>query len=311
VCVCVYICVHVRACTCMCVCVYVCVRDSTCVCVCVYVCVCVCAHARVYVRMCVCMRAHACVHIYINVVASTHIHDVLLQNKKSVLVYSRLFSSLFLFLYRPHSILFFFPIHGSHQLFGRTIRFFATSQTTENIWSHKSSNIYVFFLYIYETENHLVVRLAVTWLIQQWHDSYNSDMTHECECHDSYANDMIHPWEWQDSGPSDMRANSGSLVPRASMRAITASILRSLTSIKIYDAHTHTPTHTYKQTRTHSHTHTHIYTLTHTYTHTHAPPPPHPPPPPPPPPPKTHTPPHHTHHTPQTWWFGLGKRAFF
>jgi len=68
------------------------------VCVCVCVCVCVRARTRVYACMCVCMRARACVHIYIKVVASTHIQNVWVHNNKSILVYSRLFSSLFFFM---------------------------------------------------------------------------------------------------------------------------------------------------------------------------------------------------------------------
>ena len=53
-CVCVFVCVCVRAC--MCVCVFVCVCVRACVCVCVFVCVCVCVCMRVCV--CVCSLTH-------------------------------------------------------------------------------------------------------------------------------------------------------------------------------------------------------------------------------------------------------------
>ena len=56
-CVCVYVCVYVRARTCVCL--YVCAY--MCVCVCVRVCVCVC------VRVCVCV---CCVYMHVHVVCS-------------------------------------------------------------------------------------------------------------------------------------------------------------------------------------------------------------------------------------------------
>ena len=56
-CVCVSVCMYVRACVCVCTHVCICVCTHVCICVCVCVCVCVCA------CMCVCVRTHVCTRL--------------------------------------------------------------------------------------------------------------------------------------------------------------------------------------------------------------------------------------------------------